>query len=124
MDVGVRQECVDFNYRYPGAGGKADLIIRDADDSIIFELKSFVCSADAKKIADFPFQIERLQAQVDQDHATQAIAFCTFCGYGDRRLLALSTQFFSSSWTTTPLRRLIINAPLQFLIGSFTRESR
>lgn len=118
VDTGVTLQNIDFNFTYPGTRDKADVAVRAPDCSTVFELKSFVCSADANKIAKFPQQIARLESLVQSKTITQGVAFCTFCGYTEDRVKRLCGGFFSPSWTTTEIRPLRQGQPLRFMFAS------
>jgi len=119
IDVGVSLEHVSFNFTYAGTRDKADIAVIGSAHSAVFELKSFVCSADANKIEKFPKQIARLESLVQTKVATQGIAFCTFFGYTNNRLEGLCKGFFPSSWHTTQVRLLREAHPLRFMLASF-----
>jgi hypothetical protein len=115
VDIGVSVQNIDFNFTYPGTRDRADVAVAAPDFVTVFELKSFVCSADANKIAKFPQQIARLESLVQSKAITQGVAFCTFCGYTGDRVQRLSREFFSPSWTTTEIRPLRQGQPLRFI---------
>jgi hypothetical protein len=123
MDIGVPPQHVDFNFTYPGTRDKADIAILAPEGFTVFELKSFVCSADANKIEKFPKQIARLESLVRNKVIAQGMAFCTFCGYTRDRTERLAGGFFPSPWTTTRIKALRNGKPLQFVFASFQRDS-
>ncbi len=122
VDAGVGLEHVEFNYAYADGRGKGDLAIIAPDFRAVFELKSFVCFADANKVKAFPYQLKKLADLVDRGIASQGLAFCTFCGYGDARVSRLQQQFFDNSWSLLGLRPFLEDAPLLFLLASRTRN--
>src|SRR5579859_5630773 len=81
IDTGVAPEHVNLDFTYPGTRDKADIAVTGPPGSAIFELKSFVCFADANKIAKFPQQIGRMESLVLSKTVAEGVAFCTFFGY-------------------------------------------
>ena len=118
VDSGMPLQNIDFNFTYPGTRDKADVAVTAPDSTTVFELKSFVCFADANKIAKLPQQIARLESLVRSKAITQGVAFCTFCGYTEDRVRRLCRQFFSPSWTTTEIRPMRQGQPLRFMFAS------
>jgi hypothetical protein len=115
MDIGVSRQHVNFNFTYPGTRDKADLAVLEPEGSAVFELKSFVCFADA--IEKFPKQIARLESLVRRRATDQGIAFCTFCGYTEDRIERLCRGFFAPPWTTTQVRPLLDGQSLRFMFA-------
>ncbi len=122
VDTGVALEHVEFNYTYPGTRDKGDLAIVTPDFRAVFELKSFVCFADANKINAFPGQLKKLASIADSGAISQGLAFCTFGGYGEKRVSTLRQKFFDDSWTLLGPRRVLDDAPLLFLLASRTQH--
>lgn len=118
IDAGVSLEQVSLNFTYPGTRDKADIVVIERDGSSVFELKSFVCFADANKIVKFPQQIARLESLVQSKAVAQGIALCTFYGYTGDRTQRLCREFFASPWTTTQVRALREGQPLHFMFAS------
>jgi hypothetical protein len=124
VDAGVGLEQVEFTYAYPGSRDRGDLAIVGPTFRAVFELKSFVCFADANKIDKFPGQLKRLANLVDSGGVSQGLAFCTFCGYKDAKVSALQQQFFDNSWLVVGPRPVLAGAPLVFLLASRTSPSQ
>ena len=121
VDAGIELEQVEFIYAYPGSRDRGDLAIAGSTFRAVFELKSFVCFADANKIDKFPGQLKRLANVVDSGGISQGLAFCTFCGYKDARVSILQQKFFDDSWRVLGPRPVVAGAPLLFLLASRTR---
>jgi hypothetical protein len=121
VDAGVALEHVEFAYTYPGCHDKGDLAIIEPGFRAVFELKSFVCFADANKISKFPSQLKRLAGLIESGSISQGLAFCTFCGYGEKRVSTLVRSFFGSSWRTIGPKPVLKDEPLLFLLASMAR---
>jgi len=95
----------------------AFLAVTVPDFVTFFELKSFVCLADANKIAKFPKQIAQLESLAHSRAIKQGIAFCTFCGYANDRVQRLSrgSSRLRGRPEVSPQRQ---GQPLRFMFAS------
>lgn len=123
FSLGFKREDLRFNYTYPGKSSKADLAFGQ-DRPIVFELKSFVCCADANKLREFPRQVALMEEYVSKGLFTQGIAFVTFYGYSDTRVSSMLFRFFSSDWQVSSPCPLLGGQPLMFAIASMQGVAR
>lgn len=109
---------IDTNFRYPDSNNKADLVIKANNETIVFELKSFVSHQDSNKKDSYPNQIKALEEIVNSKFCQQGIAFTTFMGYSKKQVDSLLLKFFSSNkWNTS--YSLIPNSQFAFHVGSY-----
>lgn len=122
-----RFESVETGYDYPD-GGKGDLQAKDQHGLIVFELKCFVCGADANKKRTWPGQLARLSRVVEEEEqaASQGVAVSTYFGYDDKALSRLVNGFHPPPWDRDRVgpRTLFADAPLQFVIATVIRQSK
>jgi hypothetical protein len=117
--VGVSQDQIAFRCPYPQSRERADLLVT-LKSPIPFELKCFVCGADAKKLSAFPEQIKRLERYVQNRAFSQAVAFATLFGYTDARERGL-LSFFAPAWKLVGPLRVLDGHPLKFVLAEIRR---
>lgn len=109
---------IDTNFRYPNSSAKADLIIKTRDESIVFELKSFVLHQDSNKKDSYPSQIKALETIVNDNFCKQGITFTTFMGYSKKQIDSMLAKFFTNQKWKTDFR-LVANSQFAFHVGSY-----
>ncbi len=122
IDSGFSLEGISFDFTHPGTTKKADLLVETPKYISVLELKSFVSGADANNIRDFPAQLQRLMSLVRSEQITQGVAFCTFMGYGTRRLSTLLSKFFSDSWERSRPTEILPDTPLKLVLASCSKQ--
>ena len=88
---------IDTNFKYPNNSTKADLVIKTKDETIVFELKSFVLHQDANKKGSYPIQIKALETIVNSHFCKQGVTFTTFMGYSKKQVDSMLVKFFTNN---------------------------
>ena len=112
------QDMKTAHFKYPNNSTKADLVIKTKDETIVFELKSFVLHQDANKKGSYPIQIKALETIVNSHFCKQGVTFTTFMGYSKKQVDSMLVKFFTNNKRKSDLMWMA-NSQFAFHVSSY-----